>query len=71
MSDDKTNDPNQDAVEQVKQRGLESTVDLGEEPSGDGADGVKQDDSQPQDYSGDVKDTVDADVSDAEVDPDA
>jgi len=68
---DKSNDPNQDAVDQVKQRGLESTVDLGEEPSGDQANGVKQNKLKPEDYSGDVKDTVDGDATDSEVDPEA
>ncbi len=71
---DKNRDPNQDAVDQVKQRGLESTVDLGEEPNGDQADdGVTQDADEPNDYSGDVEDTVDTNVTEPsdEVDPEA
>jgi len=69
IADDNNSDPNQDAANQVKQRGADATVDLGEEPSGDQANGVKQNKLKPENYSGDVKDTVDGDATDSGVDP--
>ncbi len=59
--DDKSNDPNQDAANQVKQRGTDATVDLGDEPSGKRNVAVEQEDGDPKEYSGDVRDTVNDD----------
>ncbi len=64
MTDD-SRDPNQDAANQVKQRGTDATVDLGDEPSGERAPAVEQEDGEPEEYSGDVRDTVNDDVEES------
>ncbi len=67
MTDGNTSDPNQDAADQVWQRGTDATVDLGKEPSGRPTGAVEQE-GTPKEYSGDVRDTVDGDATDSEVD---
>ncbi len=64
MTDD-SRDPNQDAANQVKQRGTDATVDLGDEPSGKRDPTVEQEGGEPEAYSGDVRDTVDDDVEES------
>ncbi len=64
MTDD-SRDPNQDAANQVKQRGTDATVDLGDEPSGKRDPAVEQEGGEPEAYSGDVRDTVDDDVEES------
>ncbi len=64
MTDD-SRDPNQDAANQVKQRGTDATVDLGDEPSGKRNPAVEQEGGEPEAYSGDVRDTVDDDVEES------
>ena len=64
MTDD-SRDPNQDAANQVKQRGTDATVDLGDEPSGMRDPAVEQEGGEPEAYSGDVRDTVDDDVEES------
>ncbi len=66
MTDGNTSDPNQDAADQVKQRGTDATVDLGDEPSGERTPAVEQEDGEPKEYSGDVRDTVNDDIEEAD-----
>jgi hypothetical protein len=63
MADGNSRDPNQDAADQVKQRGMDSTVDLAQEPAAQ--DGVQQKQGEVTPYSGDVRDTVNDDVEEA------
>ncbi|MDQ3656308.1 MAG: hypothetical protein M3457_14680 [Chloroflexota bacterium] len=66
---DNNGDPNQDAANQVKQRGTDATVDLGEEPSGERKPAVEQEEGDPKEYSGDVRDTVNDDVEESSREP--
>jgi len=65
MTDGNTSDPNQDAADQVKQRGTDATVDLGDEPSGKRDPAVEQEGGEPEEYSGDVRDTVNDDAAES------
>jgi len=60
-----TKDRNQDAADQVKQRGTDATVDLGDEPSGKRDIAVEQEGGEPKPFSGDVRDTVNDDVEES------
>ncbi len=62
MTDD-SRDPNQDAANQVKQRGTDATVDLAKEPGEQDDKGVTQEADEPNDFSGDVEDTVNTNVT--------
>ena len=63
MSESNAKDPNQAGADQVKQRGTDSTVDLGKEPGEQSSGpGVQQEEGAPKRYSGDVRDTVNDDV---------
>lgn len=59
---DENVDPNQDAANEVKQRGTDATVDLGESPTEQARHGIGQEGGEPIHYSGDVRDTVNDDV---------
>lgn len=59
-------DRNQDAADQVRQRGTDATVDLGKEPGEQAAEGIGQEAGTPKEYSGDVRDTVNDDVEEAD-----
>jgi len=65
MTEDGSRDPNQDAANQVKQRGTDATVDLGKDPGEQQGDGVAQEEGEPKPYSGDVRDTVNDDVEES------
>lgn len=60
MPDHRSHDPNQDAADAVKQRGMDATVDLGKEP--EEQKGVQQPDEPPTPYTGDASDTVNPNI---------
>lgn len=71
MTDGNSRDPNQEAADAVRQRGMDATVDLGKEPSGEPSKmgAVEQEAGEPKEYSGDVRDTVNDDVEEPEQEP--
>lgn len=67
---DKSSDPTQDAVDQVNQRGLETTVDLEDEQARERHEPTGTE-IKPEPYTGDIADAAEGRHTNPEVDPEA
>lgn len=65
---DNIKDPTQDAVDQINQRGLETTVDLEEEQARERHEPVAAE-AEPEPFTGDVVDAAEGKHTNSEVDP--
>lgn len=67
---DESSDPTQDAVDQVNQRGLETTVDLAEEQARERHEPVAAEE-EPETFTGDVVDAAEGKHTNSKVDPES